>query len=406
MKDRIGFTLALILIIMALAAACTPAPASPSQKPPNDGTSPTPRPTPGATPEANLVVVAAPIDGVEVIVAESFPPQYFLHVKSGLPNGCVRFNEYVVSRSDAAIDVKVTNLEPADKNVLCTMVYGTVDSNIALGSDFEGGKQYTVRVNDVIETFTAQDGDAAAEVDETVIEPAPIESVTISLVERPELVVVSGLPNSCYELGKYALTRQGDDFVLDVNNVRPADEGVMCAEIYRTVKTRIAIQGDIEPCKIYEVSANDKSMSLQAISPNVRCAAPDGDATPPPATGGDMLEYETVEVVAPIESLKFDERDGEYFALINSGLPSGCSSFHESSVSIEGALISITITNLQPAPGQLVACTAIYGIKSHRISLGNNLREGVTYKVVVNGSTTGTFTASARDSSPTDRSPN
>ena len=118
-----------------------------------------------------------------------------------------------------------------------------------------------------------------------------------------------------------------------------------------------------------------------------------------------MLEYETVEVVAPIESLKFDERDGEYFALINSGLPSGCSSFHESSVSIEGALISITITNLQPAPGQLVACTAIYGIKSHRISLGNSLREGVTYKVVVNGSTTGTFTASARGSSPTDRSP-
>ena len=93
MKNRIGSALALILILMALAAvACAPAPASPPQTLPNDTVGPTSQPTPGAAPEPNLVVVAAPIESVEVIIAESFPPQYFLKVKSGLPNGCVRFN--------------------------------------------------------------------------------------------------------------------------------------------------------------------------------------------------------------------------------------------------------------------------------------------------------------------------
>ncbi|MCH8271303.1 MAG: hypothetical protein IH985_08870, partial [Planctomycetes bacterium] len=94
---RVALTLA--------AVACTPAPASPSQTLPNDNANPAQRPTPDAAPEPNLVVVAAPIESVEIIVAESFPPQYFLEVKSGLPNGCVRFDEYVVSRSDAEIDV-------------------------------------------------------------------------------------------------------------------------------------------------------------------------------------------------------------------------------------------------------------------------------------------------------------
>ncbi|MCH7653293.1 MAG: PKD domain-containing protein, partial [Chloroflexi bacterium] len=406
-----------------------------------------------------------------------------------------------------------TNTAPADKTVICTMEYRTVDSNIALGTDFEGGREYTVRVNDVVETFTAQGGEASAKLDETVIVPAPIESVSISIGNESVLVVESGLPNSCYEFSDHALTRQGDAFILDVNNVRPSDESIMCAEIYRTVDTRIAIQGEIEPCKVYEVLANDRSMSIQAIAPNVRCASPapqpapslvvaapiesveiiiaesfppqyflqiksglpngcvqfdeyvvtrsdaeidvkvtntepadktvictmeyrtvdsnialgtdfeggreytvrvndvvetftaqggeasGGPVTPTPPSSPGIPPYETVEVLAPIDSLKIDEQDGEYFALIDSGLPSGCASFHESGVLRDGTLISIKITNLQPAPGQLVACTAIYGTKSHRISLGRDLQEGATYKVVVNDGATETFTVSAKVSS-------
>ena len=103
-----------------------------------------------------MVPVLAPIDGGQVRIAESFPPQYFLAVSSGLPNGCVQFDGYDVARDGDTIRVTVTNLKPADTGIFCTQVYGTVESNIALGSDFEPGKTYTVVVNDVTETFVAQ----------------------------------------------------------------------------------------------------------------------------------------------------------------------------------------------------------------------------------------------------------
>jgi len=38
----------------------------------------------------------------------------------------------------------------------CTAIYGLEETVILLGSDFESGKTYTVDVNGVIETFTAQ----------------------------------------------------------------------------------------------------------------------------------------------------------------------------------------------------------------------------------------------------------
>ena len=46
--------------------------------------------------------------------------------------------------------------KPADPEAMCNHVYGTVDTNIPLGIDFESGKAYSVVVSDVTETFVAQ----------------------------------------------------------------------------------------------------------------------------------------------------------------------------------------------------------------------------------------------------------
>lgn len=101
--------------------------------------------------------VLAPIDSVEVRVAESFPPQYFLDIVSGLPGGCAQFDRYEVDRTDNEITVTVWNLEPLSASgVICTLIYGTVEHAIALGSDFQSGMTYTVHVNDVTTTFVAQ----------------------------------------------------------------------------------------------------------------------------------------------------------------------------------------------------------------------------------------------------------
>lgn len=110
----------------------------------------------GSGGDMETVRVPAPIDEVEIRVLESFPPQYVLYVVSGLPSGCAKFDEYEVERDGDTIHVKVWNLMPADDDVACTMIYGTVEHNINLGSDFESGKTYTVHVNDVTKTFTAQ----------------------------------------------------------------------------------------------------------------------------------------------------------------------------------------------------------------------------------------------------------
>ena len=104
-------------------------------------------------------------------------------------------------------------------------------------------------------------------------------------------------------------------------------------------------------------------------------------------------------MLAPIESLVIDIRDGRHFALITSGLPSGCARFHEANVSIDGTVISIRIINLVPAPNELIACTLDYRYESHKLSLDQGLEAGVTYTVVVNEDTAETFIATAGDSS-------
>jgi uncharacterized membrane protein YagU involved in acid resistance len=71
--------------------------------------------------------VLAPIDEVEINIAESFPPQYFLRVVSGLPNSCAEFDSYTESRDGDTIQVEVFNLVPADDSTACAEIYRTVE---------------------------------------------------------------------------------------------------------------------------------------------------------------------------------------------------------------------------------------------------------------------------------------
>lgn len=106
--------------------------------------------------DPDLVETPAPIESVEILILESFPPQYNVTVVSGLPNSCVSFAGYRLESREDTIKIKMINHKPADSQVLCAMVYGTVETRISLGSDFESGTKYTIEVNDVTETFVAQ----------------------------------------------------------------------------------------------------------------------------------------------------------------------------------------------------------------------------------------------------------
>jgi len=91
------------------------------------GAAPT-EPTPS---EPAMVEVPAPIQEVVINIAESFPPQYFVAVKSGLPNACYEFNGYSISRDGETVRITVTNLKP-EKPMECAEIYRTMESNIAL----------------------------------------------------------------------------------------------------------------------------------------------------------------------------------------------------------------------------------------------------------------------------------
>ncbi|MGE0599748.1 MAG: hypothetical protein AB7J35_11245 [Dehalococcoidia bacterium] len=111
--------------------------------------------TPGN--DGDRKTVEAPIDGIDILVRESFPPGYTAHILSGLPSGCARFDAAkVVGRSGTTITIRVTNTIPTDTTIACTAIYGTHESNVDLGKDFISGTTYTVQVNDRTKTFVAQ----------------------------------------------------------------------------------------------------------------------------------------------------------------------------------------------------------------------------------------------------------
>ena len=114
-----------------------------------------PRPNLGHT-----VIAESPIERAEVMILERAPPQYQVLVISGLPRGssCSQSNGYEISRRDSTeIDVVVTHHEVADPLTVCTADFPIVETIVLLGSEFEPGREYIVRVNsDTVVTFEAQ----------------------------------------------------------------------------------------------------------------------------------------------------------------------------------------------------------------------------------------------------------
>jgi LysM repeat protein len=175
------------------------------------------------TAEPQKVEVLAPIEHAEILVAESFPPQYFLWVQSGLPNGCAEFDRYEVNRDADTIRVAVFNLEV--KGVPCTEIYRTVEHTIPLGSDFEPGREYTVWVNDVSTAFVAQG-------------PTPTPDVVSAALSSPFQLKV----------GQSALVEpQGPivEFIEVVEDSRCAI-GVVCIQAGRArILVRVSSSGDV-----------------------------------------------------------------------------------------------------------------------------------------------------------------
>jgi len=98
-----------------------------------------------------IIIRPAPIHEVQVIIAESYPPQVFVYIKGGLADSCTTFHELTTERSGNTINITVTTQRP--KDAVCAQVYGFFEQNVNLGSDFTSGETYTINVNDEMTSF-------------------------------------------------------------------------------------------------------------------------------------------------------------------------------------------------------------------------------------------------------------
>jgi len=104
--------------------------------------------------QAEIIIRLAPIHEVQVLIAESFPPQIFIYIKGGLADSCTTFHDLTKQRSGNTINITVTTERP--KDAICAQVYGFFDKNVSLGSEFTSGETYTINVNDYTTSFVMQ----------------------------------------------------------------------------------------------------------------------------------------------------------------------------------------------------------------------------------------------------------
>ena len=89
----------------------------------------------------------AKVTGVEVIVAESFPPQYFAVAIGQLPDGCTEIDGATQTVQARTIKITLTTTRPND--AMCTTAVQPFKENIPINVDGLSAGQYTVEVNGV-----------------------------------------------------------------------------------------------------------------------------------------------------------------------------------------------------------------------------------------------------------------
>jgi hypothetical protein len=142
--------LLLTALIAALLSACAPvATESPDMPPampidsntPPSGLPPIYAPRPG---DDQLTRDGVYLDSTDLLVMESYPPQFVLMLKGNLPTPCHELRA-VYHEPDEENRINLEVYSVADPNAVCVMILQPFEQNVYLGS-FPSG-HYTVWVN-------------------------------------------------------------------------------------------------------------------------------------------------------------------------------------------------------------------------------------------------------------------
>ena len=81
-----------------------------------------------------------------MMILESFPPQYVVHVAIGLLSGCHEFSSFAVKRGGKIVSIQIFNQTPVAESI-CTPIYGIEEIRIPLEGPFEPGVEFDMLVN-------------------------------------------------------------------------------------------------------------------------------------------------------------------------------------------------------------------------------------------------------------------
>ncbi len=105
------------------------------------------------SPRDEYEIKPAPIHELKILFAESYPVQVMLYIKGGLADSATELNEIKVEKRLGNI-IPVTVTTKRLKGAVAAQVYGYFERTVNLGSSFNSGEAYTVRVNDMTVDFT------------------------------------------------------------------------------------------------------------------------------------------------------------------------------------------------------------------------------------------------------------
>lgn len=91
--------------------------------------------------------VLAPIEAVQLNIAESLPLQYSINAAYGLPSGCADPGGYTVTRDGNRVLISLYIQIPGDPETACTLIYRTDELDIPLGNDFDANTTYQIDIN-------------------------------------------------------------------------------------------------------------------------------------------------------------------------------------------------------------------------------------------------------------------
>jgi len=101
------------------------------------------------TGEPTMSTVKLQVQTVDVLIAESSPPQGSAHVSAIIPDSCTKAREPEISRDGSTITVTIIGERP--EGVACAQVISSYDKSIPLGTLDPG--RYTLHVNNVTKDF-------------------------------------------------------------------------------------------------------------------------------------------------------------------------------------------------------------------------------------------------------------